>query len=64
MVSRLEQRVERLKRFPFMGRKLKQGGLRETVVPYGRSRYVIRYLVMDDAVIIVRIWHGKENRPR
>ncbi|MCZ6830502.1 MAG: type II toxin-antitoxin system RelE/ParE family toxin [Gammaproteobacteria bacterium] len=24
--------------------------------------YLVRYTVLDDAVIILRIWHGKENR--
>ena len=40
------------------------GALRETVVLYGKSSYLVRYRVTDDAVIITRIWHGKENRPR
>ena len=63
MTRRIEQRVARLRLFPFIGRPLPHGGLRETVVAYGKSRYVIRYLVTDEAVIIARIWHGRENRP-
>lgn len=63
MVRRLEARVERLTRFPFMGRPLKHGELREAIVPYGKSRYVIRYKVTETTIQIVRIWHGRENRP-
>lgn len=37
-------------------------GLREHTLKYGRSSYLIRYVVTADAVIIVRIWHGKEAR--
>jgi plasmid stabilization system protein ParE len=63
MVRRLEARVDRLTRLPFLGRPLSHGGLRETIVPYGKSRYVIRYRVTDTTIQIVRIWHGRENRP-
>jgi len=33
-------------------------------VPFGRSAYVIRYahLVQQEEVVIVRIWHGREQR--
>jgi toxin ParE1/3/4 len=64
MTRRIEQRIARLTRFPFIGRPYASGALRETIVAYGKSRYVVRYRVTDDAVIITRIWHGKENRPR
>ena len=40
------------------------GDLRETLFAYGKVRYVIRYRVNETEVEIVRIWHGKENRPR
>ncbi len=36
----------------------------ELVVRYARSTYVVRYKLTRDAVLITRIWHGKENRPR
>ena len=31
---------------------------------FARSTYVVRYRVTQEAVIITRIWHGRENRPR
>ena len=34
------------------------------VLRYDRARYIVRYRVTDTAVVILRIWHGKENRPR
>lgn len=55
--------IDRLTRLPFLGRPMSHGGLRETIVPYGKSRYVIRYKVTETTIQIVRIWHGRENRP-
>lgn len=34
------------------------------VLRYARSAYIIRYRLTRDKIIVVRIWHGKENRPR
>lgn len=36
--------------------------LRQIVVRFGRSSYVIRYRVTDEAVYVIRIWHGREKR--
>jgi plasmid stabilization system protein ParE len=40
-----------------------QQGRYELVLRYARSRYLLRYRVTPDAVIVVRIFHGKERRP-
>jgi plasmid stabilization system protein ParE len=37
-------------------------GIREMIVPFGGSNYVIRYEVEEDSVFIARIWHGLEDR--
>jgi plasmid stabilization system protein ParE len=37
-------------------------GLRELYVKFGKSGYVIRYRVTDDAVQITRVWHGRQRR--
>jgi hypothetical protein len=33
-------------------------------VPFGRSAYVVRYgyIVDTDEVVILRVWHGREQR--
>ena len=59
----LQESLLRLARHPFMGRPGPQPGLRQRTLKYGKSSYLIRYQVTDDAVIVTRIWHGKENRP-
>jgi toxin ParE1/3/4 len=36
---------------------------RELFIPFGSSFYVLRYFLVDgDIVVIVRVWHSKENR--
>lgn len=35
-----------------------------SVVPFGRSAYILRYahLLGTDEIVILRIWHSRENR--
>lgn len=35
---------------------------RELFVPFGRRGYVIRYRLDKEAIIILKIWHGLEER--
>jgi len=44
------------------GRRADSDGLRELIVPFGGSRYVVRYEVGHDRVRVTRIWHGLEDR--
>jgi len=34
---------------------------RELFLPFGASSYVLRYII-DVQVVVVRVWHGRENR--
>lgn len=36
--------------------------VRELVVPYGARGYIVRYQVRENAILIVRVWHGREDR--
>jgi hypothetical protein len=38
--------------------------LRELIVPFGRSAFVLRYTLLPeiDEIVIVRIWYGREER--
>jgi len=47
---------------PFKGVEREHG--RELVIKFGKSAYVIRYRVTNDAVIVTRVWHSLQNRPR
>ena len=50
--------------FPGRGRASGIVGLRELVVPFGRSAYVVRFAhdPQRQEIVIVRIWHGREAR--
>ncbi len=38
--------------------------IRNAYIRFGHSGYVVRYKIEGDAVLITRIWHGKEARRR
>ncbi len=48
-----------LRAFPHRGRPGRIAGTREVV----RAPYIVVYRVMPDAVEILRIYHGAQNRP-
>lgn len=37
-------------------------GRRELFLPFGASAYVLRYRVDGDDVVVIRVWHGREQR--
>lgn len=48
---------------PKLGRPTADGTeRRELFIPFGSGFYVLRYFLADDIVIIVRVWHGREDR--
>jgi len=56
--------VERVERFPELGRPTGDPELRQIVVPFGTAGYIVRYSVMPDdkSILVVRVWHGRETR--
>ena len=63
-VAMLAGAVDSLVTMPDRGRPSGIPAVRELVVPFGRSAYVIRYvhLAHEDEVIVLRLWHGREQR--
>jgi len=62
--QRIRKAVESLSGMPRLGRTIAvpEGGqeeLRELILP----PYVIRYLVEPERILIIRLWHGREDRP-
>jgi plasmid stabilization system protein ParE len=49
-------------RYPGIGKRLEGRQDRELVVPFGQRGYIIRYRLDEDAVVILKIWHGLEAR--
>lgn len=55
--------VEQLCEFPEMGRPFDYDlDYREWPVRFGAKNYVIRYRLLEAAIVIVRVWHGLEDR--
>jgi plasmid stabilization system protein ParE len=63
-IRSIEEAVQSLVTFPTLGRPSGIAHLRELIVPFGQSAYILRYahLPQEDAILVVRIWHGRENR--
>ena len=56
--------VRNLKKHPQLGRPMPdETGRRELFVAFGAGAYVLRYMHHGDTVVVVRVWHSRENRP-
>ncbi len=63
MFGLVTARILSLAEHPFKGVE-REHGLHELVIKFGKSAYIVRYRVNDDAVVISRVWHSLQNRPR
>jgi plasmid stabilization system protein ParE len=63
-IAALIAAMQSLDMFPERGRPLGTPNVRELIVPFGRSGYVMRYAysASKDEVVIIRVWHGREAR--
>jgi addiction module RelE/StbE family toxin len=52
--------IETLRFFPFLGKAGRRRGTREKVVP--RLPYLVVYRIEEDALVILRIYHGAQKR--
>jgi plasmid stabilization system protein ParE len=57
----LEKTLAALATHPLRGRQV-DDNLREINVPFGRSAYIVRYDIVGQHVLIIRIWHSLEER--
>ena len=63
LMHRLADAERRIAEHP-EGWPLTRSGLaRRALMRLGRSTYVIHYVVDGEDQVIVRIWHGREDRP-
>jgi addiction module RelE/StbE family toxin len=61
VVTAINRAVENLRRYPAMGRPGRVIGTRELVVP--GTPYVIPYRVRNNAVEVLRVFHGARRWP-
>lgn len=55
--------IENLKQFPRLGIEVPRAPDPKRVRDLAFDRYIVRYLILDAAIYILRIWHHKEDRP-
>ena len=65
LARRLVQGIERLLRNPRLGRRvaippdqMAPEEIRDWVV----GEYVVRYLIAEERIVVLRVWHGREQR--
>jgi len=57
---RLLSGIEKLKVFPEIGLPVQRSAEPEKIRDLFITNYTVRYLIGDDSVFILRVWHGKE----
>jgi plasmid stabilization system protein ParE len=61
-IAKLRQAILSLAEYSERGRPSRRTGLRELVVPYAKAAYVVVYLVEQNTVVVLRIFHSREDR--
>ena len=63
-IADLVEAIDSLSALPDRGKPSGVSGLRDLIVPFGRSAYVVRFEHDSEQqrIIIVRVWHGREAR--
>jgi plasmid stabilization system protein ParE len=63
-VQKIIQTGGSLAQSPYRGTMVRSSlGLRKLLVSFGKYGYVIHYAVIEEEVVILRVYHGRENRP-
>ncbi len=47
---------------PAIGIQLKGREDRELFTPFGKNGYILRYQIIDQKIVILKIWHTREDR--
>ena len=57
----LQEGVSKLKQFPQIGLPVIKAPDPKTIRDLYVSDYTVRYLITDESIYILRVWHNKEN---
>ncbi|MGH6951222.1 MAG: type II toxin-antitoxin system RelE/ParE family toxin [Vitreimonas sp.] len=53
----------RIERRPMTYRRLKDGETRRYSFKINRVTYLVDYRIGPDCIVILRVWHGRQDRP-
>ena len=62
IASALLEGIKKLKLFPFIGVEVTGAPDPEILRDLILGNYIVRYLVLDKTINILRVWHHKEDR--
>jgi hypothetical protein len=53
-----------LQEFPALGMQTEGADVRQIVIRFGTSGYIVRYAIVSETadILITRVWHGHEAR--
>jgi plasmid stabilization system protein ParE len=56
--------IDRLQEFPELGKPTADAAIRQIIIRFGASGYVVRYALIAETqdILVTRIWHGREAR--
>ena len=56
--------IERLQDFPALGMPTEDADIRQIVIRFGESGYIVRYDTIPETgdILVTRVWHGREAR--
>ena len=56
--------IERLDQFPELGKPTEDAEIRQIIIRFGGSGYIVRYTLLAEThdILVMRIWHGREAR--
>jgi plasmid stabilization system protein ParE len=60
----IQTAIERLEQFPDLGTPTNDADIRQIVIRFGASAYIVRYALIAATgdILVARIWHGREAR--
>ena len=57
----LQEGIDRIKRFPEIGLPVLKASDPEKIRDLFVGNYTVRYLIAEDIIYLLRVWHNKEN---
>ena len=62
IAKKLRLDIQKITKFPSIGAPVEMAPDPKRIRDLIRGNYVIRYLVLEERIVVLRIWHERENR--
>ncbi|HAX87616.1 MAG TPA: type II toxin-antitoxin system RelE/ParE family toxin [Cyanobacteria bacterium UBA11370] len=63
-IQKIVEMGESLQTYPQRGAIIEQAnGLRKLIVTFGKVGFVLHYAILNDEVVILQVYHGRQQRP-